>query len=133
MTYLKFQSRAGRSTIPVSARVQTRYIETAKEKSWKFNKLVNSAVATLTHDYQTDQLPERHADDLKRKDPWSIPDGRFIEPTTAGSIRLRADLYDSMAMNQINRNCAINYALERWFKYLADGRVADYVLNELRR
>lgn len=133
MTYLKFQSRAGRSTIPVSARVQNRYIEKAKENSWKFNKLVNSAVATLTHDYQTDQLPERHADDLKRKDPWSIPDGRFLEPTTAVSIRLRADLYDYMAMNQINRNCAINYALERWFKYLADGRVADYVLNELRR
>ena len=133
MTYLKFQSRAGRSTIPVSARVQTRFIDKAKEKSWKFNKLVNSALATLTHDYQTDQLPERHADDLKRKDPWSIPDGRFIEPTTAVSIRLRADLYEYMAMNQINRNCAINYALERWFKYLAEGRVADYVLMQLKR
>lgn len=133
MTYLKFQSRAGRSTIPVSARVQTRYIDKAKENGWKFNKLVNSAMATLTHDYQTDQLPERHADDLKRKYPWSIPDGRFLEPTTAVSIRLRADLYEYMAMNQINRNCAINYGLERWFKYLADGRVADYVLMQLQR
>lgn len=84
-----YQSKHGRSTIPVSARVQTRYIERAKKEGWKFNALVNSAVSTLIHEYQTDQLPERSRDDLKRKDTWSIPDGRFLEPTTAVSVRLR--------------------------------------------
>lgn len=133
MTYLLFQSRQGRSTIPVSARVQTRYIERAKKEGWKFNALVNSAVSTLIHEYQTDQLPERSRDDLKRKDPWSIPDGRFVEPTTAVSVRLRSDLYDYMAMNQMNRNCSINYGLERWLKYYDEGRVAGYVVSRIKK
>ena len=133
MTYLKFQSRAGNSTKPISARVQTRYIDFAQEKGWKFNKLVNCAVASLIHDYQTDHLPERHKEALQSREPWCIPDGRFIEPTKAVSVRLRTDLYEYMDMNQINRNCAINYGLERWKKYYEEDRVAAYVLIDLRK
>lgn len=133
MTYLKYPSRAGSSTTPVSARIQTRYIERCKEKGWKLNKLVNVAVANLMHDFQTDHLPDHHADYLKMKEPWGIPEGRFIQPTTAVSIRLRTDLYEYMNMNLINRNCAINYALERWYKRLADGCDIDCDLIQLQR
>lgn len=133
MTYLINLSKQGRSTIPVSARVQTRYIERAKKEGWKFNALVNTAVATLIHEYQSDQLPKRSRYDLERKYPWSIPDGRFIEPTTAVSVRLRADLYDFMAMYKLNRNCSINYGIERWLKYYEDGGVSNYELVTLRK
>lgn len=133
MTYLLYQSRQGRSTIPVSARVQKRYIERAKKEGWKFNALVNFAVSSLIHEFQTDQLPERSRDDLKRKDPWSIPDGRWLEPTSAVSVRLRADLYDYMAMNQMNRNCSINYGLERWLKSYDEGRAAVCDVLQIRK
>lgn len=133
MTYLKSQSRVGNSTKPISARVQTRYIDFAKGKGWKFNKLVNYAVDSLIIDFQFDQLPERHKEALQMREPWCIPDGRFVEPTKAVSVRLRADLYKYMEMNRINRNCAINYGLERWKKFYEENLVACYVLTDLRK
>lgn len=133
MTYLKSKSRVGNSTMPISARVQTRYIDFAQKKGWKFNKLVNYAVDSLIIDYQFDQLPERHKEALQMRKPWCIPDGRFVEPTKVRSVRLRADLYEYMKMNRINRNCAINYGLERWKKFYEKDLVACYVLNDLRK
>lgn len=119
--------------MPISARVQTRYIDFAQEKGWKFNKLVNYAVDSLIIDYQLDQLPEGHKEALQMREPWCIPDGRFFEPTKVRSVRLRADLYEYMKMNRINRNCAINYGLERWKKSYEKNRVACYVLTDLRK
>lgn len=131
MTYLKSQSRVGNSTKLISARVQTRYIDFAQEKDWKFNKLVNYAVARLIIDYQYDLLPERHKEALQMRKPWCIPDGRLVEPTKVRSVRLRVDLYEYMKMYRINRNCAINYGLERWKKFYEEGRVACYGLTDL--
>lgn len=131
MTYLKYRSRKGASTILISSRIPRHTIEFADEQCFVFGRFINTALETFVHDLQTDW-------NIRNEKYWLTQSGRgFVGYNTDGRggvtkmIRVRADLIEYLKQNTYQVNTAINLACDRWRKYFKEGDVAEYVLSKL--
>lgn len=133
MTYIKYRGKTGLSTKPISARVQIYHIGYAQINNFVFGKLINQAMEAFIHDLQTGH-------DIVDEKYWLINSGASFtgyKTYPSGSrlvcLRLRADFFEYLKLNQYKVNTAINLALERWEKRHLAGRVSDEELKILRR
>lgn len=131
MTYLKYRSRKGASTILISSRIQLHTIEFADEHCFVFGRFINTALETFVHDLQTDY-------NVHNVKYWLTQSGRgFIgydedkRGSVAKMIRVRADIVEYLKQNNYQVNTAINLACDRWRKYYKEGNVADWAITRI--
>lgn len=131
MTYLKYRSRIGASTILISSRIQRHTIEFADDNNFVFGRFINKALEVFVHELQTGH-------NVGNEKYWLVESGStFVgyQEDHRGSvpkmIRVRADLIEYLKQNTYQVNTAINLACDRWRDYFKKNEVAVYVITEL--
>lgn len=133
MAYVNSRKAGRPSTTLISSRIQRRHIKFAEDNEYNFNRWVNKAMETFVHDLQTDY-------NINRERYWLTYSGGgftgYDTDYTGGipkMLRLQTHLIEYFKMNSYKVNTAINLALQRWEEYFKNGKVADYVIGELKR
>lgn len=131
MTYLKYRSRKGASTILISSRIQRHTIEFADDNNFVFGRFINKALETFVHDLQTDHKISKEKYWLTKSGSLFVGYQEDYRGSAPKMIRVRADLIEYLKNNKYQVNTAINLACDRWRDYFKKNEVAGYVIIEL--
>lgn len=133
MTHLPFRHGTGQSTKLISVRLQHHTIEFADNYNFVLGRFINSALATYVHDLQAEH-------NVTHDKYWLVASGsRFVayQEDHRGSVqkmvRVRSDLLEYLHINKYQVNTAINLACDRWRDYFKEGRVAQYIVNKIKK